>query len=124
MDSAELILHPKYPNTLFASNRLELQIFDKQPDLPPLPDYPPSGDAIAIVRLSKDGRTVKDVNHVRTGCNNIRGMSISPDGKFVALAGQDGGGLEVWEVSGEDGHQWKLAGKEDSIEGITTIVWV
>jgi 6-phosphogluconolactonase (cycloisomerase 2 family) len=123
MDSAELCLHPKYPMTLFASNRLELQIFDKQPDLPPLPDYPPSGDAIAIVRLSETGK-VKDIKHVRTECNNVRGMVCSPDGKFVALAGQDGGGVEIWAVSGEDGDQWKLAAKDESIKGVTTLVWV
>ncbi|KAK1926862.1 Lactonase, 7-bladed beta-propeller-domain-containing protein [Papiliotrema laurentii] len=124
IDSAELALHPKYPNTLFASNRLELQIFDKQPDLPKLPDYPPSGDAIAIIRLEGSDRKIKDIKHVRTGCNNVRGMTLSPDGKYVALAGQDGGGVEVWEISGEDGDQWKLAAKDESIEKVTTLVWV
>jgi len=124
MDSAELCYTRKYPRTLFASNRLELQIFDKQPDLPPLPDYPPSGDAIAIVRLNEDGQGVKDVKHVRTGCNNVRGMMLSPDGKYAAVAGQDGGGLEIWTISGEDGEDWKLAAKDEKIEGVNTIVWL
>ena len=124
MDSAELCYHPKYPKTLFASNRLELQIFKKQPDLSPLPDYPPSGDAIAIVRLNDDGQSVKDVKHVRTGCDNVRSMMVSPDGKHVALAGQDGGGLEIWSISGQDGDEWKLAAKDEKIEGVTTIVWL
>lgn len=124
MDSAEIVLHPNYPRTLFASNRLELQIFDKQPDLPKLPDYPPKGDAIAIVRLSEDGANVKDIKHVRTECDNVRGMSVSPDGKFIALAGQDGGGVEVWAISGSDGDEWKLAAKDETIKGVTTLVWV
>ena len=124
VDSAELCLHPSYPKTLFASNRLELQIFKKEPNLPPIPNYPPSGDAIAILLLSENGQKVEKVRHVRTGCDNVRGMSVSPDGKYVALAGQDGGGLEIWAVLGEKGDEWKLAGKEESIEKITTIVWV
>ena len=124
MDSAELCIHANYPRTLFASNRLELQIFDKQPDLPKLPDYPPTGDAIAIFTLSDDGTKVVGTKYVRTGCDNVRGMLVSPDGKFVALAGQDGGGVEIWSVGGEKGDEWKLAAKEEGIEGVTTIVWI
>ena len=123
MDSSEIAINPVFPNTLYAANRLEMQIFKMQPDLPPLPDYPPSGDAVAILILSEDGSKVEDVKHVRTGCDNLRGLTVSPDGKYVAVAGQDGGGVEVYVIGGIHGEDWELAAKDESLKGVNTLVW-
>ncbi|KAK4686675.1 6-phosphogluconolactonase, partial [Tremellales sp. Uapishka_1] len=124
MDSAELVLNPTFPQTLYASNRWELHIKEKNPDLPEIEHASTDGDAVAIVVLSADGQKIESLSHVRTGCDAIRGMSVSPDGKYVALAGQEGGGVEIWKVEGEKGQDWKLAAKEPSLEQIVDLVWL
>lgn len=123
MDSAEIQLNPSIPNVIYASNRLELHIYDDQPDLPKL-DNPSKGDAVAVILLGQDGTSVESVKHVRTEADGIRAMRISQDGKFVALAGQQGGGVEIWSVGGKRGDEWKLAAKEESIKSVTDIVWL
>ncbi|TYJ56647.1 hypothetical protein B9479_002577 [Cryptococcus floricola] len=109
LNAAELLAHPSLP-VLYASNRLELDIgkassgkFESRE----------KGDAVAIATLSSDG-TLEAVQHVRTGVDNIRAMQLSPDGKFVALAGQNGGGVEVYNV-GQDGKTWELVAKNEAI---------
>ena len=79
---------------------------------------------MAIVLLSKAGDKIEEIKHVRTECDAIRGMSVSPDGKYVALAGQEGGGVEIWAVSGERGDQWKLAAKKEDIEQVVDLIWI
>lgn len=123
MDAGECVLHPSVPNVVYASNRWELHLKEKNPDLPAV-EPKPSGDAIAVVLLGKDGSQIEQIKHVRTGCDTVRGMRISPDGKYVALGGQEGGGLEIWEVSGERGDVWKLAAKDESIKSITDCLWL
>lgn len=123
MDSAEIQLNPSIPNIIYASNRLELHIHDNQKDLPALDD-PSKGDAVAVILLGEDGTTVEEVKHVRTEADSIRAMRVSPDGKFVALAGMSGGGVEIWSVGGKRGDEWKLAAKEESINDVTDIVWL
>lgn len=122
MDSAEIQLNPSIPNVVYASNRLELHIHDDQ-DLPAL-DNPSKGDAVAIILLGEDGATVEEIKHVRTEADGIRAMKVSPDGKFVALAGQQGGGVEIWAVGGKRGDEWKMAAKEESIKQVTDIIWL
>jgi len=127
MDSSELCFNPAIPGVLYASNRWELHINEKNKDssLPPFkPESPASGDAIAIVLLSGDGSKIESVTHVRTACDAVRGMQVSRDGKFVAVAGQEGGGVEIWKIEGERGDDWKLAAKEHTLEQVTDIVWL
>jgi 6-phosphogluconolactonase (cycloisomerase 2 family) len=122
MNAAELIVHPTIPRVLYGSNRLELQIPDKAPSLPEIPKT--SGDTVAIILLNEAGDRVEQVKHVRTGCDAVRGMQISKDGKYIALAGQYQGGVEVWSVGGERGDVWKLAAKEEAIKGVNDFVWL
>jgi 6-phosphogluconolactonase (cycloisomerase 2 family) len=126
MDSAELLLHPSYPRTLFASNRLELHIQENEPDLPPLPKEATEGikgDAVAIFLLSADGQKVEQTKHVRTEADGIRGMQISTDGKYVALAGQNKGGVEIWQIGGQNGEEWKRVAKNESVDSVTDLKW-
>lgn len=118
MNAAELIAHPVQP-VLYASNRLEMNLSESTKGV-----FKPSvtGDAVAVATLTSDGK-LGNVQHVRTGCNAVRAMQLSPDGKFVALAGQNGGGMEIWSV-GDDGKTWTLVSRNEKLEGITDVAWL
>lgn len=126
LNAAELVAHPFIPNVLYASNRLELNFNKdaKEKGKSPVDTVSTEGDAVAIIHLSADGQKVEKKTFVRTGCDQIRAMQISPDGKYIALAGQTGGGVEIWSIQGEQGDQWKLAAKDESIKSITDFVWL
>jgi 6-phosphogluconolactonase (cycloisomerase 2 family) len=121
LNASEIVSNPAVPNVLYASNRWELHIKEKDSSYA---GEEQEGDAIAIALLSSDGSKIESITHVRTGCDAVRAMCPSPDGKYVALAGQEGGGVEIWKVEGQRGDQWKLAGKNPEITNITDIVWV
>ena len=76
--------------------------------------------------LSNDGRSTKAIRHVRTKLDVIRGMRVSDDGRYVVAAGQEGGGVEVYEISGDRGDVWTLvAGLNEGLEsGIKHAVWL
>ena len=126
MDSAEICLHLTIRNVLYASNRWERHIKQREPHLQDVPKELPPGDDIAVVLLSNDGRSVENIKHVRTNVDVIRGMRLTEDGKHVVVAGQEGGGVEVYEVSGEKGDSWTLvAGLNESLEsGIKHAIWI
>lgn len=122
MDSAEICCHPSILSVLYVSNRWERHI-----------QYPgnehknkPIGDAIAIILLSDDGTHVKGIKHVRTGLDGIRGMRVSPDGRFVVAAGQEGGGVEIYKVGGTAGDDWQLLSHlSEGLEGgIKHAIWL
>ena len=123
MDAAELVWNPVIPRVLYASNRAELRMKEHNVGKEGLPD-PPAGDAIVIILLSEDGTAVESVKHVRTTCDTLRALQISPDGKYAATAGQVAGGVEIWKIEGERGDQWKLAAKLEQIEKVTDFVWL
>ena len=125
MDSAELCVHPSIPNVLYASNRWERHITEREPHLTDVPE-PPSGDAVAIILLSNDGRKVQDVKFVRTKLDCIRGMRVSDDGKYIVVAGQQGGGIEIYGISGERGELWTLVASMDEglAGGIKHAIWL
>ncbi|KAL4947607.1 putative isomerase YbhE [Aspergillus filifer] len=102
MDSSEICLHPQIPNVLYVSNRWERHIAQREPHL-------------------KDS-----MKHVRTNVDVIRGMRLSDDGKYVVVCGQKGGGIEVYEISGERGDVWTLvAGLNEGLKsGIKHAVWL
>ena len=126
MDSSELCVHPKIPSVLYVSNRWERHIAEREPHLKDVPTELPPGDAIAIILLSDDGRSVQDIKHVRTNLDTIRGMRLSDDGKYVAVCGQEGGGVEVYGISGDRGDEWTLvASLNEGLEsGIKHAVWL
>ena len=121
LGAAELVRHPHHHHTLYASNRLELHIKEKDSSYP---NEPPKGDSVAIVTLKSDGKGVDKVDWVVTGCDHIRGMVPSPDGKYVVIAGKDAGGVEIYEVGGKRGEEWKLAAKDETLKSVTTFVWL
>ena len=117
-NAAELLQHPVHKSTFYASNRLELHIRDEDPSYP---NEPPTGDAVGIVRY---GGAKPTVDWLVTGCDSIRGMMLSPDGKYLGLAGKDGGGVEIYEVSGGEGEVLKLAAKDAELNQGATFVWL
>lgn len=126
MDSAELCSHPTIPSVLYASNRWERHIARRQPELENVPEKLPQGDAVAIILLSQDGRSVEGIQYVRTKLDTIRGMRLSDDGSYAVLVGQEGGGVEVYAIRGERGEEWTLftslnKGLED---GIKHAIWL
>lgn len=126
MDSAEICLNPRIPNVLYVSNRWERHIAELEPHLENVPKELPPGDAIAIILLSDDGRRVQETKHVRTNLDTIRGMRLSSDGSLVALGGQEGGGVEIYGISGERGDIWTLvASLNKGLEsGIKHVIWL
>lgn len=115
MSSAELCANPAIPNVLYASNRGQLHISETGGV---------QGDAIAIVLLSEDGSKIEEIKHVETGGDGLRGMQISKDGKYAAVAGQNGGGVEIYQIGGKRGDDWKLAAKDETLEGVVSFIWL
>ncbi|KAI0891436.1 putative isomerase YbhE [Annulohypoxylon nitens] len=126
MDSSEIRLHPKIPNVLYVTNRWERHIAEREPHLENVPKELQPGDAIAIILLSRNGRKVESINWVRTNLDTIRGITLSNDGKYVAAVGQEGGGVEIYEIGGERGDRWALvASLNEGLDiGIKHAVWL
>lgn len=126
MDAAELSLHPTIPNVLYVSNRWVRHIAEREPHLTDVPGDSPLGDDVAIILLSPDGRAVEAIKHVQTGLDVIRGMRLSPDGRFAALVGQEGGGLEIFEISGDRADAWRhVTSLREGMEGgLKHVVWL
>ncbi|KAI1086674.1 putative isomerase YbhE [Rostrohypoxylon terebratum] len=126
MDASEIRLHPKIPNVLYVTNRWERHIAEREPHLENVPKELQPGDAIAIILLSKNGREVESVKWVWTNLDTIRGVTLSDDGKYAAAVGQEGGGIEVYEIGGERGDEWTLvASLKEGLEiGIKHVIWL
>ncbi|KAL1856425.1 hypothetical protein VTK73DRAFT_8282 [Phialemonium thermophilum] len=126
LDSSEITANPAVPRVLYASNRWELHLAEREPHLRDVPEKKQPGDAIAILLLSPDGRRVEDVQFVRTHLDTIRGMRVSDDGKHVVVCGQEGGGIEIYRIGGRRGEEWTLAARlADGLEsGIKHAVWL
>ncbi|GMK58868.1 hypothetical protein CspeluHIS016_0603100 [Cutaneotrichosporon spelunceum] len=118
MDGAEIVLHPKH-DVLYVSNRLELHAAEKN-GLPPR--LAESGDAVAILRLGEDGRSVLAAEWVRTGCCCVRGMQVSPDGEYVAVAGQCNSTIEMYQLSDKATKWTKVASLK--LDAITDFAWM
>ncbi|KFZ06244.1 hypothetical protein V501_07588 [Pseudogymnoascus sp. VKM F-4519 (FW-2642)] len=108
LDASELCLHPTNPSVLYASNRWSRHIAQRQPELKDVPTDLPTGDDIAIILLRDDGKKVKALKHVRTNIDVIRGMRLRDDGKYAVVVGQEGGGIEIYSITGEAGDIWSL----------------
>jgi 6-phosphogluconolactonase (cycloisomerase 2 family) len=54
----------------------------------------------------------------------IRGMRISDDGLFLACCGEVGGGMEVFEIGGEQGEVLKLVARDERVEDVNCVLWV
>lgn len=118
LDSGELQRSPINSKTLYATNRWQLHIKDQDEA------SKPRGDAIAIALLREDGKEVEKFKHVETGLDVIRALGLSADGKFAAAAGQEAGGVEIYEISGERADEWKLVAELRDVEKVTDVKWV
>ncbi|KAM0489703.1 hypothetical protein ACHAP8_012312 [Fusarium lateritium] len=125
MDSAEISLHPKIPNVLYVSNRWERHTTEREPHLKNVHEQL-QGDTIAIILLSENGKECQEIKHVRTNLDTIRGFRLSADGKFVVVAGQEGGGIEIYSIGGDRGDLWTLTASlsEGLDSGIKHAVWL
>ncbi|WWD01293.1 hypothetical protein V866_008236 [Kwoniella sp. B9012] len=123
MNAAELVLNPAYPNILYASNRLEMSLEEKSKGKFST-NVNSKGDSIAIIELNESGDELKSLKTFQTDLDNLRGMTISPDGKYLVTAGRKKGGLEVYKVV-DEGRGLKLAGKiEDGVDNITDLTFL
>lgn len=126
MDSSEICLHPTIRNVLYVSNRWERHIAEREPHLKEIPKTRSCGDAIAILVLSDNGKVVDKMTWIRTGLDVIRGMRLSNDGQYMVVCGQEGGGIEVYKISGSKGDEWELlANLDQELEGgIKHAIWL
>ncbi|KAF4949923.1 hypothetical protein FSARC_13344 [Fusarium sarcochroum] len=125
MDSAEISTHPKIPNVLYVSNRWEKHIAEREPHLRNVHEQP-QGDTIAIIILSEDGKKSQGIKYPRTNLDTIRGFRLSDDGRFAVVAGQEGGGIEIYSTGGNRGDVWTLTASlsEGLDSGIKHAVWL
>lgn len=115
-------MSPISPRTLYASNRGQVAP-DDGTDMSP--DDSVKGDAIAIITLSTLGDKVENIEIIQTGANFIRGMGVTPDGKYLGVVGQKGDEIEVYECKGEHGEKLELVARsEGQTELGTDFVWV
>lgn len=126
MESGEMCGHPTISNVLYASNRWERHIAKREPHLKNVPSELPTGDSVAIILLASDGKSVEAIKHVRGNADVIRGMRISDDGKYAVILGQEGGGVEVYEIGGDRGDIWTLAASlSEGLEtGLKHAIWL
>ncbi|KAL1406852.1 hypothetical protein Q8F55_006261 [Vanrija albida] len=122
MDAAEITLHPGDARTLYVSNRLELDASKMTPTLPPIEERQ-VGDAVAVIRLAEGGKAAEGVSFIRTNCDTIRALQVSRDGKYVAVAGQQNGLVEVYEIGGAEHDKWSLVATAE-VERVTDFIWL
>lgn len=96
---------------------------------PPAQDMPKGqharGDSMAVILLSDDGSQVQSIQHVQTGLDWPRGMRVSDDGRYLAVAGEFGeGGVEVYEISGERGEVFTLVARDESVKNVNCVLWL
>jgi len=107
--AAELILSLD-GQYLYASNR----------DTSATPD--PRGDAITIVHVDFDG-SLTIVKHVFTGLQLLRGLSLSPDGKYLIGGGQAAGGVVAWEII-SGGADVEVVARNSAGPAATSFTWL
>lgn len=82
----------------------------------------PRGDTIAIFATSPSLHVVKQVY---TGLQQIRGMQISADGKYIVAAGLTGGGIAVFEaVDGGADLQLRARYTGSGSTQVSSFVWL
>jgi len=119
--TAELYINPLHPQTLYISNRGALRLHDDQGEDV---NYGDKGDSITVVLLDEDGSSVEEMKWVETGLDWIRGMKIGDDGRWLACAGEYGGGVEVYEISGERGEVMNLRARDEGIKDVNCVLWL
>lgn len=122
--AAELLALPNgkaYGNT--ATNNSTRYLYASNRNMSPnVTVHDPRGDTIAIFATSPQ---LHVVNQVYTGLQQIRGMMLSEDGKYIAAAGMMAGGMAVFEVI-EGGANLELKARYTGIGSVqlSSFVWL
>jgi 6-phosphogluconolactonase (cycloisomerase 2 family) len=126
MESGEICFHPTIPNVLYVSNRWERQVAQHEADHNDAHSDAPAGDSVTVILLARDGRSVETIKHVRSNCDVIRGMRISQDGEYAVVVGQESGGVEIYQISGDRGDIWtKTTGLSHNLGiGLKHAIWL
>ncbi|TRM69788.1 Lactonase, 7-bladed beta-propeller-domain-containing protein [Schizophyllum amplum] len=87
-------------------------------------DPSPEGDLISIIAPVDASKKLKMIAQVRSGLKHLRGMVFGgPDDKYLIAAGQNGGGVKVFErIDGGKGLK-EVAAKAD-VESATHFLWL
>jgi 6-phosphogluconolactonase len=84
----------------------------------------PEGDALALFSVDDDGKVERTSQGWITGVGkHLRGMAVDREGRFVAVAGRDGGGLTIFERDSEKGLALKEVAKID-VEQVVAPLWI
>ena len=84
----------------------------------------PEGDAIALFSVDDDGTVERTEQGWITGIGkHLRGMSADKEGKYLAVAGRDGGGLTIFERDQEKGLALKEVAKL-AVEKVVCPLWI
>jgi 6-phosphogluconolactonase (cycloisomerase 2 family) len=126
MESGEICSHPRISNVLYVSNRWERHIARYEPDHDPETSGTPAGDSVAIILLAGDGKSVETIKHVCCNVDVIRGMRVSQDGEYAIVVGQEGGGVEIYEISGDRGDSWSMVASLSNVlgNGLKHAIWL
>jgi 6-phosphogluconolactonase len=84
----------------------------------------PEGDAVALFSVDDEGKVERTEQGWIMGVGkHLRGMSADKEGKYVAVAGRDGGGLTIFERDLEKGLTLKEVAKLE-VEQVVCPLWI
>ena len=84
----------------------------------------PESDAIALFSVDDNGTVERTSQGWITGIGkHLRGMAVDREGRFVVVAGRDGGGLTIFERDFETGLTLQQVAKID-VEQAVAPLWM
>ncbi|KZV76423.1 putative isomerase YbhE [Peniophora sp. CONT] len=115
MLAAEILLYPPPPASPSASYQPRFLYISNR-------NFPGEvGDPIAIFSL-ENPLAPKLVRETASGLEHVRGMVVSPDGKYLVAGGVHGGGVKIYDVREDGGALEQVAHCE--LEGPTHFLWL
>jgi 6-phosphogluconolactonase (cycloisomerase 2 family) len=82
------------------------------------------GDAIATFSVDDDGTVERTEQGWITGVGrHLRGMAADKEGKYVAVAGRDGGGLVIFERDAKEGLRLKEVASIE-VDKVVCPLWI
>lgn len=118
MTSGEIVLNPTNDRVLYVSNRGQVLLNSETKGNA-------QGDAIAVMTLNQAGDQIEHVEIIPTQVNFIRGMSITPDGKYLGLVGQEDGKAAVYQTGGQYGEKLELVAIDNvGLDTPTDVTWI
>jgi 6-phosphogluconolactonase len=84
----------------------------------------PEGDAIATFTVDDDGTVERTDQSWITGVGrHLRGMAADKEGKLVAVAGRDGGGVVIFERDNDNGLTLNEVARID-VDKVVCPLWI